>query len=201
MVQKLRNKDYFLWKRFKDGDDEAFYWLYDQNIDALYSFGISVSKDKEFVKDCIHDLFLDIYKYRHQLSDTDSIRFYLFRSLKRKIHKRGKKLLSVMYNEDVISTREQFVPGAEKNIVERETQDENHLILEKAMEKLTQHQKEALFLKFDQNLSYPEIAELLGISVESVRTNVYRALKTLRECIQKENPSFYLILFGKIFSF
>lgn len=199
MVQKLRNKDYFLWKRFKDGDDEAFYWLYDQNIDALYSFGTRISNDTEFVKDCIHDLFLDIYKYRHQLSDTDSIRFYLFRSLKRKIHKREKRHLSIMYNDDIAATREQVVPGAEKNIVEQETKDENHMILEKAMEKLTQHQKEALFLKFDQNLSYPEIAELLGISVESVRTSIYRALKTLRECIQKENPSFYLILFGKTF--
>lgn len=199
MVQRIRNKDYFLWKRFKDGDDEAFYWLYDQNIDALYSFGTRISKDTEFVKDCIHDLFLDLYKYRHQLSDTDSIRFYLFRSLRRKIHKRGKRLLSIMYNDDMTATREQVVPGAEKSIVEQETKDENHMILGKAMEKLTQHQKEALFLKFDQNLSYPEIADLLGISVESVRTNIYRALKTLRECIQKENPSFYLILFGKIF--
>ena len=200
MVQKLRNKDYFLWKRFKDGDDEAFYWLYDQYVDALYSFGTHFSKDKEFVKDCIHDLFLDLYKYRSKLSDTDSIRYYLFGSLKRKIHKKGEKSLSVVYDDDMAPTREQVVPGVEKSIVDQETKDENHMILEKAMEKLTQHQKEALFLKFDQNLSYTEIAELLGISVESVRTSIYRALKTLRECIQKENPSFYLILYGKILS-
>jgi len=51
------------------------------------------------------------------------------------------------------------------------------------MNSLTAHQREGLNLKFVHNLTYAEIAEILGISIESARTSIYRALKTLRNSI------------------
>lgn len=194
IMQKERNNEYFLWKSFRDGDSEAFYRIYDQYVDELYLFGIHFSRDKDFVKDCIHDLFLDLHKYGDKLSDTDSIRFYLFRSLRRKIHKEQVRIIPVIDDDQISSSQRNQQQAHEDFIIEGEMADENKKLLETAMGKLTVGQREALFLKFEQNLSYPEIANILNISVESARTSIYRALKTLRKIMQTNKDSLHLLL-------
>ena len=192
-MQKERNKDYFLWRRFKGGDNLAFYQLYDEHIDSLFCFGMQFSKDKSLVEDCIHDLFLDLHKYKNQLSDTDSIKFYLFKSLKRKIRKQQSRFsfLSVEPDEkyDHLNQTEAF----EETLISSEIRKENIDILTNALKQLSKKQQKALFLKFEQNLTYPEIASLLGISIESARTNIYRAIKILRERISEEQISINLL--------
>jgi len=196
-MEKDSNKDYFLWQRFKGGDENAFYLLYDHYVDELFLFGGSFTKDLELVKDCIHDLFLDLYKYRKQLSDTNNIRFYLFRSLRRKIYKEQRKVSFLVSDNRVSSGQTDGVPAFENTIIEEEITSENHRLLLQATKSLTVRQQKALSLRFGQDLSYREIAELLDISVESTRTIIYRALKILRNILKKGNhPTIqFLVLF------
>ncbi|WP_423127997.1 RNA polymerase sigma factor [Gaoshiqia sp. Z1-71] len=185
-MQKELNKDYFLWKSFKNGDEKAFCNLYDLHIDSLYRFGMQFSADSDFIKDCIHDLFLDLFKYRNQLSDTDSIQYYLFRSLRRKIYKELSRRLPVNH-ENYANQNELKQPTIEDSIIRDEIELENYRLLQKAFEGLTGRQREALFLRFEQDLAYPEIADILDVSVDSARTIIYRAIKVLRESIQKKH--------------
>lgn len=192
-MQKELNKDYFLWKRFKGGDNRAFYELYDEHIDSLYSFGMQFSKDTNFVKDCIHDLFLELHKNRKQLGDTSSIRFYLFRSLRRKIYKQQSRqsFLKLVVEEGIEQDNQS--PAFDEILINSEVQKENFDLLVNALRQLTSQQQHALFLKFEQNLTYPEIASLLGISVESARTSIYRALKILRGKLSRVKISVNLL--------
>ncbi len=194
-MEKDLNEDYYLWKSFKEGNDDAFYRLYDQYVDDLYYFGIHFSRDKGFIQDCIHDLFLDLYKYRHKLSDTDNIRFYLLRSLRRKIHKEQVKIIPIVYDNTLSSVRDQTVLAFEDLLIASETENENHRMLKEVMKNLTDRQREGLSLRFEQNLTYPEIAEILGMSVESARTSIYRALKLLRKSIHEKVSSIHLLFF------
>lgn len=200
-MQKELNRDYFLWESFKNGDDHAFFNLYDQYADSLLGFGLHFTRNTEIIKDCIHDLFLDLYKYRKNLSVTDNIKFYLFRSLKRIIQRElSKNSLFNQTTQSEISVSE-IEPAHDENIINLEIKLENAALLEAALNKLTSQQKEALFLKFEQNLSYPEIAQIQGISVESARTNIYRALKALRKSISEAQFSFstlFILLLSKI---
>ncbi len=195
-MQQDRNKDYFLWESFKRGDDKAFFYLYNQYVDVLLGFGLHLSKDVDLIKDCIHDLFLDLYKYRKQLTGTDNIKYYLFRSLKRKIHKElSKKSIFSPEGQNIYAFSE-WEPACDDRIIKTEINEENSELLKAAMKKLTGQQREALFLKFEQNLGYPEIAQMQNISVESARTNIYRAIKAIRKSIQEGKMSVQtLILF------
>ena len=186
------NKEHLLWKSFRDGDDKAFYDLYDQYSDALYGFGMQFCNDPGFVKDCIHDLFLDLHKYRGQLGATDSIRFYLFRALRRVIHKQKLKNSLLNLNQNMEKALRSQASAFEETLIHSEIQQENLDLLQNAIRQLTKVQQRALFLKFEQNLSYPEIASLLNISVESARTNMYRALKSLRKSLSKNRISLNL---------
>ncbi len=193
-MQNQLNKDHLLWKSFRSGDDKAFYELYDQYSDALYSFGMQFCKDPGFVKDCIHDLFLDLHKYRKQLRPTDSIQFYLFRALRRIIHRQKLKNSLLNMDHNIEKILRSHAPASEEALIHSETQQANLDLLANAVSQLTKVQQRALFLKFEQDLDYTEIAILLNISVESARTNMYRALKALRKSLSKHQISLNLFV-------
>jgi len=162
-----------------------------QFADILFSFGLIYSKDQEFIKDCIHDLFFDLYKYRKNLSDNDHIRNYLFKSLKRKIQSPQSGKLKLVFMNTFQEGNEQKASLAETEGLEN--QEENIENIRIAMGKLSDRQQEVLNLRFQVGLSYTEIAKILDISVESARTLVYRSVKTIREELKLSNNA--LILF------
>jgi len=189
------NEDIDLWERFKEGNDQAFYLLYDQYADNLYRYACHFSKDKDFIKDCIHDLFLDLYKYRKKLSETDNVKFYLFRSLRRIIHKEQVRVIPIVYNEMIIDPDDALVFSHEDYLISVETEIQDHKILHDAMKTLSNRQREGLSLKFEHNHTYPEIAEIMEISIESARTMIYRALKDLRQCIENNGLTIQSLFF------
>ena len=191
----MLNEDINLWQRFKEGNDQALYLLYDLYADNLYRYASHFSKDKDFIKDCIHDLFLDLYKYRKKLSDTDNVKFYLFRSLRRIIHKEQLKVIPIVYNEMIIDPEDTLVFSHEDYLISVETEIEDYKVLHDAMKTLSNRQREGLSLKFEHNHTYPDIAEIMGISIESARTIIYRALKDLRQCIENNRLSIQLLFF------
>jgi RNA polymerase sigma factor (sigma-70 family) len=191
-MQKEVNSDYLLWKRIKAGETQAYHDLYMQYADVLFSFGNIYTKDQDFIKDCIHDLFFDLYKYRKNLSDNDHIRNYLFKSLKRKIQSTPSGKLKLVYIQSVQEENEKN--PSDTDTEDTEYQEENIANIRKAMNKLSERQQEVLNLRFQIGLPYTEIAKILDISVESVRTLVYRSVKTIREELKLNNNA--LILFS-----
>jgi RNA polymerase sigma factor (sigma-70 family) len=192
--ERKSDMDYLLWERFKKGDTKAFFSLYDRFFDTLFNYGLHFSRDKDLIKDCIHDLFLDLYKYRENLSETDNVRFYLLRSLRRLIFKENARKFIVLPDEQILLHNDISEMTFEENLVATETKDENYRALAEVMKELSDKQREGLALKFEQNLSYKEIAGILDISVESARTNIYRALKALRKALREKGISISLFL-------
>ena len=143
---KELNEDYFLWERFKEGDQKAFFSLYNQFYDSLYNYGVLFSSDKDLIKDCIHDLFLDLYKYREKLSETDNICFYLMRSMRRLIYKKQAKNISVLSGKQIPLENDFTVMAVENKMIASETKNENYTALEEAMKGLSERQREGLSL-------------------------------------------------------
>ncbi len=194
-IQKELHTDIDLWNQFKGGNDKAFYLLYDEYADNLYRYGSHFSKNKEFVKDSIHDLFLDLYKYRKKLSETNNVQFYLFRSLRRIIHKEQTRTISFVNRERIDTPEENPVFSHEDYLIAAETKAEEYKVLNAAMKELTNRQREALSLKFEHDHSYAEISEIMDISVESARSLIYLALKELRKCIENKGHTIQLLFF------
>ena len=89
----------------------------------------------------------------------------------------------------------------EDTIIANETEEGSRSLLNKAMEGLSNHQREGLSLKFEHERSYTEIAQIMEISVESARTLIYRALKELRKCIEEKRIIIQLLFFLSLFPF
>lgn len=188
----MNKNEIHLWNRIKQGDTFALGDLYELYIDQLFAYGISVAGNRGFVMDCIHDLFVDLYKYKSKLADTNNVKFYLFQSLKRKLYKEFKGNLVFQddpkFLEDFLG--ENVTMPYENDIIEREIVNERNVTVFKMLEALSKKQRLGLSLRFEQNKSYKEIAEILKISESSARTTIYRAVKELR----KRSCFFMLVL-------
>ena len=181
-MQPTQDSDIVLWQKLKDGDVEALGLLYDLFIDDLFSYGSQFSQDKQKVMDSIHDLFLNLYKYRATLSSTDHVKYYLFRLLKNQILKSPKSKISLISNTDISENNHlaNSIASHEEELIAHESLDERSLQLSNAMSFLSKKQKQCIFLRYNENRQYDEIAEIMNVSVQTSRTIIYRAIKVLR---------------------
>lgn len=174
-----------IWKAIKEGDNSALGALYDLYIDDLFTYGMYHAQDRSYIMDCIHDLFLDLYKYRLNLSLTDNVKYYLFKSLKRKINKKYRvKNLVLPMNFDLTKSIDDIgihhSMSHEEELINSECALERIAKVAEAMKTLTKKQRKCLCLRFDEDKTYEEISEIMGITIQTARTTVYRAIKILR---------------------
>lgn len=176
------NTDLVLWVKLKDGNIEALGKLYDLYIDEMFSYGMQFCADKTKVMDHIHDVFLNLYKYRKNLANTDQVKYYLFRSLKNQIissAKRTRSTQTYVLNEDVQTNT--YSNSIEDDIIITEFNTERTYVLTMAINSLSKKQRRGLFLRFTEEREYEEIAEIMNVSIQTSRTIIYRAIKALRK--------------------
>lgn len=154
--------------------------LYDIYVDELFAYGMQFSSDKSQVMDAIHDLFLNLYKYRKTIAVTDNVTYYLFRSLKNNILKIENKSRTFIPHKQEQELKLSEI-SIEDLICAEEFENDRAYKLAKAITKLSKRQRKALSLRFTQERSYEEVAAIMKVSVATSRTIIYRAIKTLRK--------------------
>jgi RNA polymerase sigma factor (sigma-70 family) len=169
-----------IWNRFVKGEQTCFRELFESYYKGLYGYGLKISKNPELVEDCIQNLFVSIWERREDLGHVTSPNVYLYVSLRRSILQRVKKRNHLEgYNDDRESPIEiEF--GIEEIIIKNESKKEHRENLRRAINQLSNQQKEVLYLHYYNGMSYGEIEEILSINRQSVRNHMYRAMETLR---------------------
>lgn len=192
MQDSKGNTDY-LWKEFKRGNQLAFASIYNLYVDRLFIYGSKLTPDRELVKDCIQEVFFDLYNKRHSLSDTDNIRYYLLKSLKNTLLRKIQRERRIIELNKKTTSDFNIEYSFEKKIIENEIEEEKKLLVQTILADLNDKQKEILFLRFMQGLSYSEISEIVDIASDSVKKQVYRTVKKIRQSLgAKTNMIFYL---------
>jgi RNA polymerase sigma-70 factor (ECF subfamily) len=185
------NSDTLLWDDLIKGNENAFRIIYNNYVRVLFRYGWHFTHDEEFIKDCIHDVFIDLSKYHSGLSRTNNIKLYLFKSLKRKIcNSLVKKGVFGSIDPDKLSFY--YTVSYEDEIVDNESQQKKIEQLNKALSTLSTRQKEAIYLKFVSGLSYEELGKIMQLNYQSARNLVFRGLEKLRESQQKNSFIFFL---------
>jgi RNA polymerase sigma factor (sigma-70 family) len=182
--------DIILWKQFKLGSNEAFQRIYQQNFKLLYNYGLQIYPNQALVEDCIHELFVYLWKNKSTLGDTNSIKFYLFTSLRRKIIQEQKKTKKKeAEHHKNLDFEVVFLP--EEQLIEDETSKIRQEELKKALNNLPARQKEVLLLLYFHNLSYEEVGQIMEINTRSVYTLTWKAITSLRKDLKQIHPSIF----------
>lgn len=181
MTEK-QNDDLQLWLLLKQGDEDAFALLFDKYHTTLYNYGIKLSPGKPYlVEDAIQDLFIDLWRLRGGLTEeVESVRFYLYRSLRRKIHLSLKKepfsdLPEAGFEKTLLTQT-----NPESLLIHEETMCLQKARLEELIHRLPERQLEAITLRYFEDFSITEIARIMEVNEKSVRNFLYKALVTLR---------------------
>jgi RNA polymerase sigma factor (sigma-70 family) len=186
------------WGRFKEGDKGAFATIYNHHVDELFHYATKICADEYLVKDAIQEIFLELYLKRENIKiKFEFLRFYLVLAIKRNLIKKLQSNRKIFQFGADRAVEFEVEYSIEAQLIEEEGKLTITRRLLEAMNQLPAKQKEAIYLRFNQSLEYEEVAEILQISVESVRKQVYRAVKTLREILGNESSVILISVFQK----
>ncbi len=171
--------DTHLWHSFQKGERKAFEIILEQYYQTLFNYGKRLVQSKDLAYDCLQDLFVELWNRRGFLETPRSIKSYLLASYKRRLIKELAffKKNSNELNED-IEIDVQF--NIETYLINNEIEHETLIRLKRELGSLSKRQREALYLRFYEELEYEEISKIMEISHHSTVNLVYEALKMMR---------------------
>ena len=175
--------------KLSGGDEVALQQLYYRYSAKLGRYIFNITKSKEIAEEVVQDVFLKIWNNKDNLVYSSNFDGYLFivsrnhalNCLKKEIRKR------------VIEEKWQQEADL---IVEEKDPDILHLILDEAIAGLPPQQKTIYLLSRHQKLKYQEIANMLGLSKETIKKYLQRANSNISNYIlSKKNTLFIFIFF------
>jgi len=170
-----------LWTKLCEGDIEALTALFNNNFDSLYNYGYRVVPNTDLVRDSIQEVFYNLWKYRNNLNQPDSVEAYLFISLRRQLLRKKKNIkrredVDKKYFSEEFDALLDYQVWQEALVLEEEKKGD----LKEAIADLTPRQREVIYLKYFEGLSTKELAEILQIRAQSIYNLVHDALENLR---------------------
>jgi RNA polymerase sigma factor (sigma-70 family) len=181
VMDEQQASDLHLWIALRNGDKAALDLLYSKYIASLYNFGKKICYDHDQVKDCIQDLFVELWQQQKNISLPSNSRLYLFKSLRYKILLHTKRQTRYSYLPYIKA--EIMIPSFEQNLIESQLSDSQKKALKQALEKLSARQREALVLRFYEGMSCEEVASVMNVKPQSVYNLIHQSILILKNNI------------------
>ncbi|MEJ2904297.1 RNA polymerase sigma factor [Pedobacter panaciterrae] len=173
------------WDKMRLGDKQALFELYNNMYFHLIRFGLKINADDELVKDCVNQVFLNLWDKRSRLNAVDNVKSYLMTSLKRCM------LDQLAYTDKMNAAvsrmgaeEERAELSYEEIMIAVQQDDELKHKLQLAIKQLTPRQMELIQLKFFEGLTYEQIAERSSQTVKTAYNTIYDAIKMLKKLLK-----------------
>lgn len=166
-------------KKAQEGDSEAFSLIYKEYYGPIYRFIYIRTRNRELTEDLSQDVFLKIYKSIGSLNIQEKSPSAYFHMVARNTvidYWRKKKIVTT--SDDVIT---ESLPDTAPTPIEQAKSTEQIQVIQECLKKLTPDQRDVVTLRFINDLSTKEIAQILGKNETAVRQLQVRALGRLRK--------------------
>jgi RNA polymerase sigma factor (sigma-70 family) len=169
------------WQAIIEGNREVYAGWYTAYFKKLFNYGRKFTIDTELIEDAIQELFLDIWLRREKLVTIESPNSYIIASFRYILFKKMKQS-NKQIGEPLFDSHAMLI--AQDSSLTEEEHQELYRQLRKALDALTGRQREAIYLRFYEKLSYEEVAAVLNISVKATYKIMARALEGLKDNMQ-----------------
>lgn len=170
-----------LWQDYRTGDRYALATLMQAYYADLFHWGMRLHTDREFVKDCLQEVFVNLWRTHETATAVENVRSYLLVTLKCRILRE----LSRNPHLSHLSLTDDYAFSVEFSADVRLMDEENEVYqvrkLQQVVNQLPERQKELIYLKFYQNLSFEQIAETMHLGRQSVYNLFQKSLNSLRK--------------------
>ena len=186
-----------IWNQFiVDGNEVSLSHIYADNYDLLFDYGLRYTSNIQIVEDTIQEVFISIIKYRKSISFVKNVKGYLVTSFRRQLFLELNKQKKTISTEIIPEGFFDYFKEPDNDIADKEEIEFLHTTINDCINNLNSKQKEIIFLRFEREIPYEEIATILNISVESCYKSIYRTIKTIRIAAEKTLIKGGRIIFG-----
>lgn len=169
-----------LWEAVRCGDRDAYKQLYTLHARVMYRYGLHFTNDREEVEDAIHDIFVKIFSDYKQLPQIDSPKAYLLVALRNKLLNIGTGKKTFVLVDDSLSSIS-TEPNQEQEYIVREENAIQKAFIKKIEVSLSEKEREAIYFRFVENLSFKSIAEVMDVRPQTVQNFIQRAISKMRK--------------------
>lgn len=186
-----QQEEKFLWVRLCEGDREAFGEIYRRYFPLLFRYCIRFTTDRSLVKDMLQDFFSGLFLQRGGLAVPVNLKSYLLVAARRKLFRYLEKSAHGPASLDDSTTALFALDlSPESILIHRQHTEHTTRLLQQKLNALTLRQKEAIYLRFYESLSYEEIADIMVLKeVKYARTLIYRAIAELKELLAQDESA------------
>jgi len=188
--------DRLLVERFKNGDGKAFDQMVSRYWDRIYAMVNQLLRNQQDAEEVTQDTFIRAHRGLTNFRGDSAFSTWLYQiatNLARNRYWywwRRKRDKSISFEQPVShendTTLAEIIPSEQETPEDATVTQEFVGRIAECMEMLNEKHREILILRNVQNLSYEEIADILGISVGTVKSRIARARESLREKLGEE---------------
>ncbi|MGN6417390.1 MAG: RNA polymerase sigma factor, partial [Pseudobacter sp.] len=131
----------------------------------------------------LQNLFVKVWENRESLQSVEQLKPYLYRMAKNMLLNH---LRRVNTERSVLQMRSTTASAAEDNVADHIDSKDYRNLLQQAISQLTDKRKEIFLMRMEENLSLDEIAHKLSISKNVVKKQLYSAIASIRDHINKQ---------------
>jgi RNA polymerase sigma factor (sigma-70 family) len=182
------------WALVSKGDKSAYARLYVFYYSKLYNYGRKFTQDLPLLEDTLQEALLSIWTSRARLPGLETPHTYLLNTFRYILFRKIRQAVKRRDLRDAGQAEPEF--GVEQLLISRDLEASLRQRLESALRGLTGRQREAIYLRFYEGLSYEEVAVLMGISVKATYKMMARALLHLKENM---SVTAWMLLLAKFF--
>lgn len=173
--------------RLIDGDEDAFCELYAAYKNRLLYFAMKFVKSRDFAEDIFQDAFTIIWQSRRFINPDASFSSYLYTIVRNRILNQIRDAdKENTLKEQILSQAIDYTDDTKENILANDLRE----IINKALEKLTPREREIFEMSREAQMSHKEIADALGISVNTVQEHISVSLRTIRTFLSKYTDTY-----------
>lgn len=170
--------DNVLMTQVQQGHPEYMAVLFDRYHRVLFQFFFNQNSDRFLSEDLVQTVFLRILKYAHSFRGEGEFKqwmFFIARNVNRDHHKKRGR-----WKRETIENWQDHLQQEPTQATHMESEEEMEM-LRRALDHLSQDQREVLVMSKLKGMRYKQIGNLLGCTEGAVKVKVYRALKALKQ--------------------
>jgi len=180
-----------LWQKIQKGDESSFEKVYNAAFKPLVSYAYEITGQNQLAEEVVQDVFLKIWKNHSVIFIKGSFKAYLFQAIHNdalnviRQQKTKKGAVNMPSSEEIW----QFISDnytVDDNLVESIFSDETEVIIGQAIDELPEQCQRIFRMSRFESLENREISIRLGISENTVKAHIYRALQKIAIALEKE---------------
>lgn len=172
-----------LLRQMKELDSQtAFRDFYNMTYDRLFRIAYYYVKQEEWSQEIVLDVFLKLWKQRSNLLDVRNIEDYCFILVKNaSLNYLGKESKHTYIHPDSLPEPQEQNYSPEESLISEEL----FALYVKALDRLPERCREVFIRIREEKQSYTQVAEELGISMNTVDAQLQKAITRLKEMISR----------------